>query len=174
MRLTNFKEMKTVLLIIACIIFPKTISAQTSIEALEDIAGVEMVIITKDAFNLLLKFNPEKFKEAKALHAFQVLEGLEELKIFTAKNPESAKIMTRTFLAAINEEELTALEGGQEDPEFVKIYGKLTADIAVAKKVILYKKERSLKDNSESATVVILLKGNIPVYKTSRLVNLII
>ena len=48
--------MKKILVLIALVVTPMVTSAQSFFDSLEDMDGVDMVVVTKDAFELISKF----------------------------------------------------------------------------------------------------------------------
>jgi hypothetical protein len=166
--------MKIILIIIALIIFPKTGIAQTSLDALEDIGGVKMVVITEDAFELLSKFNPKKFKEGIELKAFQMAVGVKEFKLFSSKNSKIAKKMVAAYHTAVREKELTPIASSQDNSDFVKIYIKRAENVNIASSILLLIKEQPLKNKNIATTQIISFKGRIAINKIPKLVALFI
>ena len=56
--------MKKIIVIIALMMTPLLSNAQSIFDSLEDLDGVDMVVVTKDAFQLLKKFQPKKIGRA--------------------------------------------------------------------------------------------------------------
>ena len=54
--------MKKIIVIIALMMTPLLSNAQSIFDSLEDLDGVDMVVVTKDAFQLLKKFQPKNVK----------------------------------------------------------------------------------------------------------------
>lgn len=157
--------MKKLILITALIICPAAAFAQTTLDFLENIAGVEMVVVTKDAFELLSKFNPEKFKEGNELKVFQMAEGVEEFKMFSSKEPSIAKKIATLSLDAIKKQNLVQITSIKENDALVKIYAQTKRNKEFVTNLVLFVREIDLKSNDISEAMIILLKGTINIQK---------
>ncbi|MDB9723618.1 DUF4252 domain-containing protein [Polaribacter sp.] len=161
--------MKIIIVVLTLILFPFSGVAQASLDFLEDIAGVETLVITKDAYALLSKFNPEKFKDSKEIKVFQMATGLEEFKIFSSKDPVIANKIASMSQEALKKQNLTRLKGTKEKEVFVEVYTKATKNNAFASTVVLFIKEMPLETKGASEARIIVLKGNLEIQQIPKL-----
>ncbi len=75
--------MKKIILLIALTVASMVTSAQSLFDTLEDMDGVDMVVVNKDMFELLSKFNPDKMKDNKAMQIFAMINDLKSFKMFS-------------------------------------------------------------------------------------------
>lgn len=164
--------MKKLIVVLAFILFSISGVAQGSLDFLEDMAGVETVIITKDAFKLLLKFNPEKFKDSKEIKIFQMAAGLKEFKMFSSKDPIIAEKMAAISLEAVKKQNLTAIKGVDENELSVKIYAKATKNKAFASNAVLFLEEMDIAAKGAVEAKIVVLQGKLQVHQISKLATI--
>ena len=85
--------MKKVILLIALVAAPVFSYGQSIFDKLEDMDGVSSVIVSKDAFEILSKFNAESLQDNEAMEVFKMIQDLNELKVFSADKAEIATKM---------------------------------------------------------------------------------
>ena len=159
----------TLVVVLTLILFPISGVAQASLDFLEDITGVETVVITKDAFELLSKFNPEKFKDSKEIKVFQMATGLEEFKIFSSKDPVIANKIASMSQEALKKQNLIRLKGTKEKDAFVEVYTKATKNKAFASAIVLFVKEIDPDTKDANEARIIVLKGNLQIQQIPKL-----
>ena len=71
--------MKKILILIALIVSSMVSNAQSYFDSLEDVKGVDMVVVTKDAFELISKFKNLKIEDNEGMKVFQMIQDLTEL-----------------------------------------------------------------------------------------------
>lgn len=163
--------MKKIILLIAFIVAPMVTSAQTLFDSLEDLDGVDMVIVTKDAFELLSKFSPEKFKDSEEMKVFEMVKELKEFKMFSTDNKSIADKMETMVNTSIKKQNLTQLMRIKENDTRVKIYVKSTKNKDFVSEVLMFIKGIDKKSNGMSEAMIISLTGNIDINKMSDLAD---
>ena len=163
--------MKKIILLIAFIVAPIVTSAQTLFDSLEDLDGVDMVIVTKDAFELLSKFSPEKFKDSEEMKVFEMVKELKEFKMFSTDNKSIADKMETMVNTPIKKQNLTQLMRIKEDDTRVKIYVKSTKNKDFVSEVLMFIKGIDKKSNGMAEAMIISLTGNIDINKMSDLAD---
>lgn len=163
--------MKKIILLIAFIVAPIVTSAQTLFDSLEDLDGVDMVIVTKDAFELLSKFSPEKFKDSEEMKVFEMVKELKEFKMFSTDNKSIADKMETMVNTSIKKQNLTQLMRIKEDDTRVKIYVKSTKNKDFVSEVLMFIKGIDKKSNGMAEAMIISLTGNIDINKMSDLAD---
>ncbi len=166
--------MKKLIVVLAFILFPISGVAQAPLDFLEDIAGVETVVITKDAFKLLLKFNPEKFKDSKEIKIFKMAAGLEEFKMFSSKDPIIAEKIAAISLEAVKKQNLTPIKTVDENDPSVKIYAKEAKNKAFVSNAVLFLDETDTAANGAAEVKIVVLKGKLQVQQISKLATIFV
>lgn len=161
--------MKKIIVIIAFLVTPMLSNAQSIFDSLEDMDGVDMVVVTKDAFQLLNKFKPKDVKTDgnEVMQAFEMINNLNEFKMFSTDNMDIASKMEKMVNSAIKSNNLTELMRIKEDDSRVKIYVKATSNKDYVSEVLMFVKGIDKKTNGASEAMVLSLTGNIDVNKMS-------
>ncbi|MFT6065936.1 MAG: hypothetical protein ACJAYY_002004 [Paraglaciecola sp.] len=144
-------------------------NAQSIFDTLEDMDGVDMVIVTKDAFELLNKFKPKSadVKENEVMQAFEMINDLNEFKMFSTNNLEIASKIEKMVNSAIKKSNLTQLMRIKENNSRIKIYVKATKNKDYVSEVLMFVKGIDKKTNGMSEAMVMSLTGNIDINKMS-------
>lgn len=161
--------MKKIIVIIAFLVTPMLSNAQSIFDSLEDMDGVDMVVVTKDAFQLLNKFKPKDVKTDgnEVMQAFEMINNLNEFKMFSTDNMDIASKMEKMVNTTIKSNSLTELMRIKEDGSRVKIYVKATSNKDYVSEVLMFVKGIDKKTNGVSEAMVLSLTGNIDVNKMS-------
>ena len=163
--------MKKIILLIALTITSMVTSAQSFFDALEDMDGVDMVVVNKDMFELLSKFNPDKMKDNKAMQIFAMINDLKSFKMFSTDDSfiaDKMEIMTNT---AIKKHNLTELMRIKEDDSRIKIYVKATKNKEYVSEVLMFIKGIDKQTKGISKSMIISLTGSIDITKMSDLAD---
>lgn len=163
--------MKKIILLIAFIVAPMVTSAQSLFDTLEDLDGVDMVVVTKDAFELLSKFSPDKFKDSEEMKVFEMVKDLKEFKMFSTEDKSIADKMEAMVDSSIKKQKLTQLMRIKEDNSRVKIYVQTTKNKDFVSEVLMFIKGIDKKKNGMSEAMIISLTGNIDINKMSDLAD---
>lgn len=168
--------MKKILLIIAFVVTPMLSSAQSIFDSLEEMDGVDMVVVTKDAFELLKKFQPKKVNTDgnEVMEAFEMINDLNEFKMFSTDDKQIASKMESMVNNAIKSKKLTELMRVKEDDSRIKIYVKATNNKDYVSEVLMFVKGIDKKTKGMSEAMVMSLTGNIDINKMSDYTNKII
>ena len=163
--------MKKIAILIALVIVPMVTSAQSFFDTLEDMDGVDMVVVTKDAFELISKFKNIKIDDNEGMKVFQMIQELKEFKMFSTKDAGIANKMDAMFKTAIKKQNLTQLMRIKEDGSRIKIYVKSTKNKDFVSEVLMLIKGLDKKTKGNSEAVVVSLTGNIDINKMSELAD---
>ena len=163
--------MKKIMVLIAFIIAPMVTSAQSLFDTLEDLEGVDMVVISKDAFELLSKFSPEKFKDSEEMKVFEMINDLKEFKMFSTQDKAIANNIETLVNSSIKKQKLTQLMRIKEENTQIKIYVKSTKNKDFVSEVLMFIKGIDKKTNGMSEAMLISLTGNIDINKMSDLAD---
>lgn len=163
--------MKKIIFIIALVVTPMVTNAQSFFDSLEDIDGVDMVVVTKDAFELISKFKNIQIDDNEGMKVFQMIQELNEFKMFSTDDKEVADKMETMSETAIKKQNLTQLMRVKEDDSRVTIYVKSTKNKDYVSEVLMFIKGISEKTNKTSEAVIVSLTGNIDINKMSDLAD---
>ena len=163
--------MKKIILLIALTITSMVTSAQSFFDALEDMDGVDMVVVNKDMFELLSKFNPDKMKDNEAMQIFAMINDLKSFKMFSTDDSfiaDKMEVMTNT---AIKKHNLTELMRIKEDDSRIKIYVKATKNKEYVSEVLMFIKGIDKQSKGISKSMIMSLTGIIDITKMSDLAD---
>ena len=161
--------MKKIIILIAFIVAPMFANAQSIFDSLEDMDGVDMVIVTKDAFELLNKFKSKDIKSDgnEVMQAFEIINDLKEFKMFSTSNLEIASKMEKMVNSSIKNSNLTQLMRIKQDDSRIKIYVKATKNKDYVSEVLMFIKGIDKESKGLSEAMVMSLTGNIDINKMS-------
>lgn len=163
--------MRKIILLIALTVASMVTSAQSLFDTLEDMDGVDMVVVNKDMFELLSKFNPDKMKDNKAMQIFAMINDLKSFKRFSTDDSfiaDKMEIMTNT---AIKKHNLTELMRIKEDDSRIKIYVKATKNKEYVSEVLMFIKGIDKQSKGISKSMIMSLTGVIDITKMSDLAD---
>ena len=163
--------MKKIAILIALVVAPMVTSAQSFFDTLEDMDGVDMVVVTKDAFELISKFKNIKIDDNEGMKVFQMIQDLKEFKMFSTKDTGIANKMDVMVQSAIKKQNLTQLMRIKEDGSNIKIYVKSTKNKDFVSEVLMFIKGLDKKTKGNSEAVVVSLTGSIDINKMSELAD---
>ena len=164
--------MKKTILLIALAITSTITYGQSTFDKLEDMDGVMSVVISKNAFKILSKFNFESENDGnKMTEVFKMTENLNEFKTFSTKIPEIATQMENMVKKAVRAQKLTELMRLKEDNSKVWIYVKTTSNKDLVSEVLMLVKGIDKQTNGMSEALIVSLRGIIDINKMSTLVD---
>jgi len=163
--------MKKIILLIALIVVPIATHAQSFFDTLEDMDGVDVVVITKDAFEMISKFKDVKIDDNENLKVFNMIQDLKELKVFSTEDNAIANKMDAMVKLAIKKQNLTEFMRVKSDESRVKIYMKTGKNKDYVSEVLMFVKGVNKKTKENVDSVIISLTGNIDINKMSELAD---
>jgi hypothetical protein len=168
--------MKKIIVLIAFIVTPILTNAQSIFDVFEDMDGVDMVVVTKDAFQLLKKFQPktESSDGNEVIQAFEMINDLNEFKMFSTDDITIATKMEKMVNTSIKKSKLTELVRIKEDESRVKIYVKSTSNKDYVSEVLMFVKGIDKKTKGMSEAMVMSLTGSIDINKMSEFTDKIV
>ena len=163
--------MNKIILLIALTVISMVTNAQSFFDSLEDMDGVDMVVVNKDMFELLSKFGPDKMKDNEAMQIFTMIRDLKNLKVFSTDDAIIADKMETMANSAIKKHNLTELMRIKEDNSRVKIYVKSTKNKEYVSEVLMFIKGIDKQTKGISKSMIVSLTGNIDINKLSALAD---
>lgn len=159
--------MKKVIIIFAFIITSTFSFGQSMFDKLEAIDEVSSVVVNKDAFEMLSKFNVGS-SDNEAVEVFNMIQDLKEFRFFSTENSKVAVQMESMVKTAVSKNSLTELMRIKDKSSRVKIYVKSTKNKDFVSEVLMFIKDKeSKKQGLES--VIVSLTGSIDINKMSKL-----
>jgi hypothetical protein len=162
--------MKKILVLIALVVSPMVSQAQSMFDKLEDMNGVTSVIVTKDAFEILSKFNVN-VDDNEAMEVFNMINELKELKMFSTDDASIADQMENMVKKSVKDSKLTELMRVKEDDSRVKIYVKSGKNKDYVSEVLMFVRGINKKTNENVDSVIVSLTGMIDINKISKLAD---
>lgn len=167
--------MKKTILLIAFAIISTLSYGQSSFDKLEDMDGVMSVVISKDAFEIISKFNFDSDKGSNEMtKVFKMIDDLNEFKTFSTDDPKIAIQMENMVKSEVNVKKLNELMRLKEDDSKVWIYVKKTSSKDLVSEVLMLVKGIDKKTKGMAKAMIISLTGSININKMSSLVDTII
>ncbi len=163
--------MKKLVIVVAFLIASSASYAQSFFDKLENMDGVDVVVVTKDAFEMLSKFKDIQLEGNQTMKVFSLIKELKELRVFTTDDSAIANKMDEMVSKSIKNNRLTELMRVKDDDSRVKIYVKTTKKKDYVSEVLMFVKgiEKKTKENVDS--VIISLIGNIDVNKIAEITD---
>jgi hypothetical protein len=162
------KKLITVLIFLTTSI---VVNAQSLFDSLEDLNGVDMVVVTKDAFELISKFKNITIDDNEGMKVFQMIQDLDEFKMFSTRDTQVANTMEDMVNKSIKKQKLTELMRVKDEESRVKIYVKTTKKKEYVSEVLMFVKGLSKMTNKTSEALIVSLIGTIDVNKLSELAD---
>lgn len=162
------KKLITVLIFLTTSI---VVNAQSLFDSLEDLNGVDMVVVTKDAFELISKFKNIAIDDNEGMKVFQMIQDLEEFKMFSTRDTQVANTMEDMVNTSIKKQKLTELMRVKDEGSRVKIYVKTTKKKEYVSEVLMFVKGLSKMTKKTSEALIVSLIGTIDVNKLSELAD---
>ena len=164
--------MKKIILIITLVITSSVFYGQSIFDKLEEMEGVSSVVISKDAFEILSKFNFEIDEGSNEIsEVFKMIDDLNEFKTFSTDKPDIAVTMEAMVKNSVKDQKMKELMRLKEDNSKVWIYVKATSNKDLVSQVLMLVKEIDKKTNGISEAMIVSLSGSIDINKMSRLVD---
>lgn len=164
--------MKKIILIITLVITSSVFYGQSIFDKLEEMDGVSSVVISKDAFEILSKFNFEIDEGSNEIsEVFKMIDDLNEFKTFSTDKPDIAVTMEAMVKKSVKDQKMKELMRLKEDDSKVWIYVKSTSNKDLVSQVLMLVKEIDKKTNGISEAMIVSLSGSIDINKMSKLVD---
>ncbi|MBE7692498.1 DUF4252 domain-containing protein [Tenacibaculum finnmarkense genomovar finnmarkense] len=160
--------MTKIITIIIGLIFTVNLSfGQSIFDKLEDMDDVSSVIVNKDAFEMLSKFDVNS-QDNEAIEVFNMVKNLDELKVFSTKKPSVVVQMEQLLKSAVSKNNLVALMRIKDENSRVKIYVKSTKNKNFVSEVLMFIKDKK-GENGKAESIIVFLTGTIDINKMSKL-----
>lgn len=161
--------MKKIFLIIALVFTSAFSFGQTMFDSLENLEDVDVVVVNKDAFEILSKIKINS-KDKEALEVFSMIQNLEELKVFSTESLSIADQMESLVKKSVSKYNLTELMRVKDKDSRVKIYVESSKNKDLVSKVLMFVKEKK-RGNNKPESIIISLTGDIDINKISKLAD---
>ncbi len=158
--------MKKLICILVIALMSATSFAQSVFDQLENMDGVSSVIVNKDAFELISKFNPSGDNEA--VQIFSMIQQLKELRFFKSGDSKVAAKMEAMVVKTVKKFKMTELMRAKDKGAHVRIYVRAGKKKDFVDEVLMFVKgvDAETKESGVEA-VIVSLTGVIDVNKLS-------
>lgn len=164
--------MKKLIAIIAFVAISATSYGQSMFDKLEDMDNVSSVVINKDAFQLLSKFNINMDGgDNEAMEIFKMVQDLKELKVFKTNSVDVANTMDKMVKSAVKKSKLTELMRVKEKGSRVYIYVKTGKNKDYVSEVLMFVKGIGKYSKGKAESIIVSLTGTIDINKLSKLAD---
>ena len=163
--------MKKVILLIALIAAPVLSYGQSIFDQLEDMDEVSSVVVSKEAFKILSKFDAKSLQDNEAMEVFKMVQDLDELKAFSTNDASVAAKMESMVKSEVKKQKLVELMRVKDGDSRVLIYVKSSKNSDFVSEVLMFIKGIDQKTDGMSEAVVVSLTGNIDINKMSQLAD---
>lgn len=163
--------MKKIILLIALVVSPLVSYGQSMFDTLENMDGVDAIIVNKDMFEILSKFKVDDKEGSEAMEIFSMIQDLNELKVFSTDDKSIASKMDAMVSKAVKSSKLTELMRMKEGNSRIKIYVKASGNKDYVSEVLMFVKGIDKKTNGVSESVIVSLTGNIDINKLSKIAD---
>tara|TARA_R110002072_G_scaffold23949_2_gene81926 strand:- start:32407 stop:32949 length:543 start_codon:yes stop_codon:yes gene_type:complete len=158
--------MKKIAIIIALIVAPMLGTAQNAFDAFENEDDVTSVIVTKNMFKLLSNMDLDS-TDPEAKEYLEMVNNLDNIKIFTTDNPAVAQRMTASVTKYVaNAKGLGELMRVKDEGKNIKFYSKEGKNENFVSELLMYMEGDV---DGKNMSVIMSITGNIDLKQISKL-----
>ena len=158
--------MKTIAIVIALFLAPLVGNAQSMFDSFADEKDVTSVLVTKNMFKLMSEMDLDS-SDPEAKEYLDMVDDLNDIKIFTTDNPEVAKRMNVTVQKYLNSGNgLSELMRVKDDGQNIKFYSKQGKSENIVSELFMHLD--GIVDG-KAMTVIMSITGNIDLKQISKL-----
>ena len=166
------KKMKKLILLITITLLPYLTHGQSIFEKLEKWESISSVVISKDAFEILSKFNIDLDDEQSSeMEIFKMVDDLNELRVYSTNNSSAAQEMLSLVNNEIKSKKLIELMKIKDGNSRVLIYVRSSKNKNYVNEVLMFIKGIDKKTNGMSESMIVSLTGNIDINKLSKIAD---
>ena len=164
--------MKKLILLITITTLPYLSYGQSIFEKLEKWESISSVVITKDAFEILSKFNIDLDDEDNSeMEIFKMVDDLNELRVYSTNNSSAAQEMLTLVNQDIKSKKLTELMKIKDGNSRVLIYVRSGKSKDFVSEVLMFIRGIDEKTKGMSESMIVSLTGNIDINKLSKIAD---
>ncbi|GER59184.1 DUF4252 domain-containing protein [Patiriisocius marinus] len=158
--------MKKITLILVLLIAPLVAMAQSPFDSFENDKDVSSVVVTKNMFKLLSKMDLDS-NDPEAKEYLNMVDNLNDIKIYTTDNPTVAAKMSSTVASYIKSNgSLSELMRVKSDGQNVKFYSKEGKNENFVSELLMFVDG---VNEGKPMTVVMSISGNIDLKQIGKL-----
>lgn len=164
--------MKKIVLLIAITLMPYLSYGQSIFDKLEKWESISSVVINKDAFEILSKFNINlEDEENNEMEIFKMVDDLNELRVYSTINTAAAQTMLSLMEKEVKSEKLTELMKIKDGNSRVLIYVRSSKKKDFVSGVLMFIKGIDKKTKGMAEAMIVSLTGNIDINKLSKIAD---
>ena len=160
--------MKKLIILIALIVAPMLVTAQSVFDAFENEDDVSSVVVTKNMFKLLSKIDLDS-DDLETKEYLELINNLDNIKIYTTENKEVAKRMDAAVIKYVAKSKgLSELMRVKDDGKNIKFYSKEGKNENFVSELLMH-----LTGNidGEERTIIMSITGDIDLKNISKLTS---
>jgi len=158
--------MKKFSLVLAILIAPLVAQAQSAFDSFEDKKDVTSFVATKNMFKLLSKMDLDS-NDPETKEYLELINSLENIKIFTTDNPSVAKDMNQAVTSYVSKASgLAELMRVKDEGKNIKFYSKEGKSENHVSELLMH---LDGKIDGKDMSVIMSITGNIDLKKISKL-----
>lgn len=159
-------NMKKLALLFTLAILPVFSFGQNAFDVFEDAKDVTSVVVTKNMFKLLSKMDLNS-SDPEAQAYLNMVDNLDNIKIFTTENPVEAKNMDAAVAKYVaSSKDLGELMRVKDKGKNIQFYSKEGTNENFVRELLMY---LSGSENGKNTTVIMSITGNIDLKQISKL-----
>ena len=165
-------KMKKIVLLIAITLIPYLSYGQSIFDKLEKWESISSVVISKDAFEILSKFNFNLEKEESIeMEIFKMVDDLDELRVYSTIDKAATQTMLSLIENEVKSKKLTELMKVKDGNSIVLIYVRSSKNKDFVSEVLMFVKGIDKKTNGMAEAMIVSLSGNIDINKLSKIAD---
>ncbi|MEH6408724.1 MAG: DUF4252 domain-containing protein [Leeuwenhoekiella sp.] len=158
--------MKKIIISLVVLCLSITAFAQSSFDKFEDMKDVSAMVVTPKMFKLLGKIDLDS-SDPEMKNYINMVNNLEDIKVFSTKNAESAQKMKSEFNSYLSSAKLEQLMRVKDDGKNVKFYFKPGKSDDFVKEFVMFMDGSQGKDD----TVIIKITGDIDLREIGKIAS---
>lgn len=163
--------MKKLTVLLALLITPCLVMAQGVFDKFEDVNDVTSIIVTKNMFKLLAQIDVDS-DDPEVKEYMNLVDNLENIKIFITDNPEVAAQMKSDVTKYVNKNsKLSELMRVKDEGKNIKFYSREGASENYVSELLMFMegKDIQMDELQGDGTIIMSITGNIDLKQVSKL-----
>ncbi|NKI32623.1 DUF4252 domain-containing protein [Croceivirga thetidis] len=161
--------MKKIVVVIAFLVMPFGLMAQSAFDKYLDSDDVGAVVINKSLLGMVANISAND-KDEEAKEFIEMAENIDEIRVFITDKPSASKEMSETVKKYLRKENLELLMQVKEKDNKVDFYVKSTKNDEIVNELLMFVKGMD-EDDTGFESVLVSMTGEIELAKIGTLVN---
>lgn len=161
--------MKKIIVLIAAVVFPFALSAQSDFDKYIDSDDVGSVIINKNLLGMVAKFSNDS-NEKEAQEFIEMADNIDEIKVFMTSKSSASEDMASTVKKYLRKSNMELLMQVKEKDNKVDFYVKSSKNDEIVDELLMFVKSDE-SNGHDFNSVLVTMSGKIELEKLGALVN---